>query len=189
MADLKRDHGRRLRDHMLKQKTSTGKLLSLGTIRRELDMVRAIVELALLEFDLQGTVANPFRNLDVKRAGDLAPSIDRDAREPLPEDVLKGMRERMQGNRAGLLGATSRVLSEKTAAVQARSGIDQAVMASSDPQRRRGPNSPAVSSGQSQDWPQSGASTALRLTDAKRLVSSASVIPSSGFLRLKKAGR
>lgn len=96
MADLKREHGRALRDHLLKQNTSTGKLLSLGTIRRELDMVKAIVELALLEFDLQGTVANPFRNLDVKRAGDVAPSIDRDARDPLPEDVLKGMRERME---------------------------------------------------------------------------------------------
>ena len=95
LSSLKRDHGRQLRDHMMLQKTSNGKPLSAGTIRRELNMVRAIVELALLEFDLQGNVANPFRNLDVKRADDVGPTIDRDARDPLPEDVLLGMRARM----------------------------------------------------------------------------------------------
>ena len=70
--------------------------MPVDAIRRELDMVRAIVKLALLEFDLQGTVTNPFRTLEIKRGGDNAPAIAREARDPLPEPVLKAMRERIE---------------------------------------------------------------------------------------------
>jgi len=94
MADLRREHGRKLLEHLQSSTTSTGKLLSPATIRRELDMVRAIVERALLEFDLVGIVANPFRKLEIKQAG-AAPTVSRDSRLPLPDDVIAEVRDRL----------------------------------------------------------------------------------------------
>lgn len=94
IADLRRQHGRKLLDHLQNSKTVTGKPLSAETIRRELNAVRAIVELALVEFDLVGVVANPFRKLEVKASG-AAPTIDRKARLPLPMEIIAKVRERL----------------------------------------------------------------------------------------------
>jgi integrase len=94
IANLRRQHGRKLLDHLQSSKTSTGNPLSAETIRRELNAVRAIVELALVEFDLVGTVANPFRKLEVKTSS-AAPSVDRNARLPLPVEVIANVRERL----------------------------------------------------------------------------------------------
>lgn len=94
IANLRRQHGRKLLDHLQNSKTSSGNPLSAETIRRELNAVRAIVELALVEFDLVGTVANPFRKLEVKTSG-AAPRVDRDARLPLPVGVIAKVRERL----------------------------------------------------------------------------------------------
>ncbi|MEP1327989.1 hypothetical protein [Pseudophaeobacter sp.] len=76
IADLRRQHGRKLLDYLQSSTTSTGKSLSAGTIRREFDLVRALTEFALVEFDLVGAVANPFRKLEVKTSG-AAPTVDR----------------------------------------------------------------------------------------------------------------
>lgn len=94
IANLRRQHGRKLLDQLLASKTSTGNRLSAETIKRELNAVRAIVELALVEFDLVGTVANPFRKLEVKTNG-AAPTVDRNARLPLPVEVIANVRERL----------------------------------------------------------------------------------------------
>ncbi|QIE45325.1 tyrosine-type recombinase/integrase [Pseudohalocynthiibacter aestuariivivens] len=95
MADLRRQHGRKLLDHLQSSKTSTGRPLSVGTIRRELDLVRALTEFALVEFDLINEVNNPFRKLEVRQTGDEAPTVDRNARLPLPEEVVAKVRERL----------------------------------------------------------------------------------------------
>lgn len=95
IADLRRQHGRKLLDHLQSSKTSTGNHLSAETIRRELDLVRALTELALVEFDLVGTVANPFRKLEVRQTSGAAPSVERNARLPLPVEVIANVRERL----------------------------------------------------------------------------------------------
>ncbi|WP_394197744.1 tyrosine-type recombinase/integrase [Litoreibacter albidus] len=94
IANLRRQHGRKLLDHLLVCKTSTGNPLSAETIKRELTAVRAIVELALVEFDLVGTVANPFRKLEVKSNGD-KPTADLNGRLSLPEKTIAQVRERL----------------------------------------------------------------------------------------------
>ncbi|WP_417240881.1 tyrosine-type recombinase/integrase [Celeribacter halophilus] len=94
LVDLRRHHGRELLEHLQSSKTSTGKPLSPRTIRRELDLVRALVEFALVEFDLVGVVANPFRKLEVKERG-AAPKVESKARLSLPVEVIAEVRERL----------------------------------------------------------------------------------------------
>lgn len=94
MVDLRRKHGRKLLEYLQSLTTNTGKPLSPATIRRELDMVRAIVERALLEFDLDKTVGNPFRKLEVTK-NNAAPTVDRNSRLPLPDEVIADVRERL----------------------------------------------------------------------------------------------
>ncbi|MCZ4269538.1 hypothetical protein O4H48_16680, partial [Rhodobacteraceae bacterium G21628-S1] len=90
IENLRRQHAKKLLDHLQYSKTSTGNPLSAETVRRELNAVRAIVELSLVEFDLVGTVANPFRKLEVKTSGS-APTVDHNARLPL----IAKVRERL----------------------------------------------------------------------------------------------
>ena len=52
LVDLKREHARNLRDDMLATKKRDGSPLSPSSVRRELDMVRAMVSIAITEHDL-----------------------------------------------------------------------------------------------------------------------------------------
>jgi integrase len=110
IVDLKRAHGRKLRDFMLSQRKSDGSLLSPLSVRRELDMVRAIVSLAIVEFDLKAKAQNPFEGLEVIKA-DASPESEWERRDPLPKDVIVAMRERMTGKlREPALGLIWRLL-------------------------------------------------------------------------------
>ncbi|GIT88212.1 tyrosine-type recombinase/integrase [Roseobacter sp. OBYS 0001] len=92
LVDLKREHARKLRDDMLNTAKSDGSLLSPASVRRELNMVRAMVSTAIKEFDLHGKAFNPFVGLDI--AGyHPAPEIEGDLRDPLPPSVLKAVRQ------------------------------------------------------------------------------------------------
>ncbi|MDK3075077.1 hypothetical protein QO034_18470 [Sedimentitalea sp. JM2-8] len=94
LDDLRREHGRAVLDVMKEASTSTGKPLSSETIKRELNMLAAITELGLIEFDLAGVRANPFRRLETKRPGE-APVSATDARLPLPPEVIAEVRHRL----------------------------------------------------------------------------------------------
>lgn len=96
LVNLKREHGRKLRDHMLQAPAAGkgGKLLSPASVRRELDMVSAMTKLAITEFDLQGQVVNPFEGLSVG-AVSKAPQTEWERRDPLPVAVLSAMRRRL----------------------------------------------------------------------------------------------
>ncbi len=97
LVDLKREHGRKLRDHMLSVPANGkgGKLLAPSSVRRGVDMVSAMTKLAITEFDLTGQVVNPFEGLrvDVPSA---APETEWERRDPLPEDVLRAMNDRLR---------------------------------------------------------------------------------------------
>ncbi|AAV94350.1 tyrosine-type recombinase/integrase [Ruegeria pomeroyi] len=95
LSGLKREHARKVRDHMLQSEKKGGGTLSPATVERELNLVTAVVSLALREFDLAGEVANPFEKLPVGSAGNEALKNESDKRDPLPADVIKAMRERL----------------------------------------------------------------------------------------------
>ena len=97
LADLKRTHGRKLRDRMMQAPAQgkAGKLVSAETVRREMNIVRAMVTLAIEEFDLEGVAKNPFVGL-TKTNGTEVKATDGDKRDPLPADVLLAMRGRMR---------------------------------------------------------------------------------------------
>jgi len=110
LVDLKREHARKLRDDMLSTKKRDGSALSPSTVRRELDMIRAMVSIAITEHDLQGKAHNPFDGLEVAKAN-AAPDTEWDKRDPLPRDILLAMRKRMKGKlRQPALGLIWRML-------------------------------------------------------------------------------
>lgn len=95
LSGLKREHARKVRDLMLQSEKKGGGKLSPATVERELNLVTAVVSLALREFDLAGSVANPFEKLSVGSTGKEALQNESDKRDPLPADVIKAMRERL----------------------------------------------------------------------------------------------
>ena len=111
LADLKRAHGRQLRDHMISQKKTDGSPLAPASIKREIDMIRAIVSIGLTEFDLAATVPNPFEKLEIPKSNTAGPDSEWSKRDPLPEDVILAMRKRMRGKlRVPALGLIWRLL-------------------------------------------------------------------------------
>jgi len=95
LVDLKRAHARKLRDFLLKETKVDGSLLSAGTLRRERNMLVAMVNLAIKEFDLKRNADNPFEDMDLTRKG-AAPETEGTKRESLPADVIKAMRVRLK---------------------------------------------------------------------------------------------
>jgi integrase len=99
LVDLKREHARALRDAMLNTaKRGTGQALSKATVRRELDMIRAMVSVAIREYDLARIANNPFDDLELGN-GNTAPENEWAKRNPLPQDVILSMRERIRSGR------------------------------------------------------------------------------------------
>ncbi|MGR3621043.1 site-specific integrase [Pseudophaeobacter sp.] len=94
LVDLKREHARSLRDAMLSATKKNGEPLSVASVKRELNMVTAMVGLGIREFDLSDRLSNPFEKLDMPKATQVASA--RDDRDPLPADVIKAMRTRLE---------------------------------------------------------------------------------------------
>jgi integrase len=111
LVDLTREHARKLRDDMQATKKKDGTPLAPSTIRRELDMIRAIVSVGITEYDLQGKAYNRFEGLEVAADADSAPDADWDKRDPLPKAIILAMREHLKTNlREPALGHIWRLL-------------------------------------------------------------------------------
>lgn len=95
LVDLTRDQARELRDAMLSTRKTDGSKLSPASVRRELDMIKAMVSLGIKEYGLQREADNPFVDLPIT-VKNAAPDVDSNKRDPLPEDVLLAMRKRMR---------------------------------------------------------------------------------------------
>ncbi|TMV09695.1 site-specific integrase [Ruegeria sediminis] len=95
LVDLKRVHARRLRDSLRKEKKKDGSPLSPASLERELNTLVAMVNLAIVEFDLQGKAHNPFVGLEVADP-DGPPETESNKRDPLPKDILLAMRRRLR---------------------------------------------------------------------------------------------
>ncbi len=95
LVDLKREHGRKLRDDMLATKKKNGSPLSPSSVKRELNLVKAMVTFAIKEHDLQGKASNPFDKLEIGK-GNSAPETEWEKRDPLPQDIILAMRQRLK---------------------------------------------------------------------------------------------
>ncbi|MBM05938.1 MAG: integrase [Oceanibulbus sp.] len=95
LVDLTRDQARTLRDAMLSTRKADGTRLAPASVRRELDMIKAMVSLGIKEFGLQREADNPFIDLPISSKG-VAPDVDSSKRDPLPKNVLLAMRDRMR---------------------------------------------------------------------------------------------
>jgi integrase len=98
LVGLRSAHGRKLRDYMLSVPANGkgGKPLAPRSVRRELDMVSTMTNLAIKEFDLERKAKNPFEGLSITSPGK-APQSEFELRDPLPKPVLEAMRVRMTG--------------------------------------------------------------------------------------------
>lgn len=97
LATLRREDARKVRDHMLAQRKKNGQRISPASVQCNLTIVRSVVNHALRELDLRGTVANPFAELPVKGAegGRGNQTAGSDKRLPLPPNVLKKVRSQV----------------------------------------------------------------------------------------------
>lgn len=110
LTELKRDDARKVRDHLLTLRKSDGGRLSSASARRLLTVVKAAVNHALREYDLVGTVGNPFNSLPVEMGGDKAGLAEREKRLPLPPKVLGAVRDRVLSGGNRELGLIWRLL-------------------------------------------------------------------------------
>lgn len=63
LKGLRREHGRKFMNHMLSLTKSNGEPRALSTVQREGNVITAIINHGLREYDLAADVANPFASL------------------------------------------------------------------------------------------------------------------------------
>lgn len=95
LVDLKRAQGRKLEDTYKSERKKDGSPLAPASVERELNMLVAMVNLAIVEFDLEGKAKNPFIGLNAA-APDAPPESEGRKRDPLPNEVILKMRERLK---------------------------------------------------------------------------------------------
>lgn len=96
LSVLKRDDARKVRDHMLQTKKRAGGTLSPESVKREMDMLSAAITYALVEFELEDVVKNPFKALPIGNPNkDKLADIDK--RDPLPDVTVSAVQDRLQG--------------------------------------------------------------------------------------------
>lgn len=95
LVDLTRDQAKELGAAMLSTRKSDGSKLSPTSVRRELDMVKAMVSLGIKAFGLQREADNSFVDLPIS-VKNAAPDVDSSKRDPLSAEVLLAMRKRMR---------------------------------------------------------------------------------------------
>ena len=93
LDELKREHARSVRDHMLSVEKYGGGKRSAATVKRMLNVVKAVVSFGLVEFDF-GDRANPFVGLNVDDQGDREDS----KRLPLTTDLTEKFRASLSGD-------------------------------------------------------------------------------------------
>ena len=107
LSALRNRHGIEVRDHYLALRKQTGAHLALTSIKREMNIIKAVVNFAIRGFDLEASAKNPFEKMVYERRGKTAPSPEADKRKPLPAAVITGVSGRL---RAADLSAMWRLL-------------------------------------------------------------------------------
>ncbi|MDV2968642.1 site-specific integrase [Nitratireductor aquimarinus] len=105
LTELTREDARNVRDYMLRDLQ-----MNPATVRRYLNDIRAIINIGVVEFGLRNTVINPFLNLSFPRGVQIGRQTDRNARHPIPDDILLQIRERMSSHAASDLWQIWRIV-------------------------------------------------------------------------------
>ena len=87
---LHREHGHRFLEHLMSKTTSTGKLMARGSVEKEINIARAVVNKGVLEMDLKN-VSNPFEKLELPKA--MTAAVD--AKLPLSDDQTAAVQTRL----------------------------------------------------------------------------------------------
>ncbi|RBW55563.1 hypothetical protein DS909_10680 [Phaeobacter gallaeciensis] len=98
LDELKRENARKVRDHMISVEKYGGGNRSAATVKRMLNVVKAVVSFGLVEFDL-GDKTNPFIGLKVDDQGDREDT----KRLPLPDDLTERLRASLRGDLAHIM--------------------------------------------------------------------------------------
>jgi integrase len=92
LGDLRREDAKKVRDYMLARRKSDGSSISPASVKRDLNILKAVINHAVRELDLERAgVSNPFNSLVVE---DVTQASAIETREPLPTTVLEAMRRR-----------------------------------------------------------------------------------------------
>lgn len=93
LSDLTRDDARVARDYMLDRFKANGQKVSVATVERELNNVRAVVGFAISECMLEPGARNVFERLSMPSMR--GAQTDAEKRDPLPQEVLEGVSRRI----------------------------------------------------------------------------------------------
>ncbi|MCZ4354159.1 hypothetical protein O4H61_16700 [Roseovarius aestuarii] len=104
LEGLRRDHGRRYMDQMLKTTKSDGLPLSLATCAKESKIIAAMVNHGMREGDID--TKNPFTGLPWPK--DTGPKVTK--KLPLPDNLIESVEERLKGGRTEELPVMWRLL-------------------------------------------------------------------------------
>lgn len=96
LTSLTREDARKVRDCMLGREKSTGARVATQTVRRELNVLRAVVNFGAKEFDLPATFQNPFNGLPLGAAAREGQVSDAERRDPIPPDIRREIDRRLQ---------------------------------------------------------------------------------------------
>ncbi|MBY6165927.1 tyrosine-type recombinase/integrase [Pseudooceanicola nitratireducens] len=96
LASLTRDQARKVRDDLLATPKKSGQgLLLVSSVQRELNSIKAMIALGIMEHDLKGEVSNPFENLSMPASTRKGFVSEWEERDPLPDEILVAVRRRI----------------------------------------------------------------------------------------------
>lgn len=105
LVDLRRDHGIALKDVLLKHRKSNSQPLSIGSCKREAEIIAAAVNHAYVEFDI-GEKRNPFEGLPWPKENTRAVN----KKLPLGDELIAAVQTRLDHGRTKELGPLWRLL-------------------------------------------------------------------------------
>ncbi|MBJ2151754.1 tyrosine-type recombinase/integrase [Paracoccus sp. IB05] len=108
LASLTREDARKVRDAMLGRLKSTGAQVSAASVKRELNVLKAVINFGKVEFGLPETFQNPFNKLDLGATA--SRQRDGEKRDPLPPKILAEVHKRITSGANPALAQIWRIL-------------------------------------------------------------------------------
>lgn len=108
LVGLKRADAKAVRDLMLAQPKQNGGAKKASSVKREINIIKAVLNHAIREMDLTNAATNPFNGLEMPRQDQ--PFSDEELIDPLPPEVLEAVRSRILGRCKQQLALVWRIL-------------------------------------------------------------------------------
>jgi integrase len=95
LVDLRREHAKKVRDDLLKAPKKGGGTLSVASVEREINSIKAMISVGIEEHDLRGKAFNPFEKLSMPASVSRDPQSEWELRDPFPDNVLIAARQQV----------------------------------------------------------------------------------------------